>query len=602
MERQLFEKIPSLRIIICRQCKYGVRPAEIQQHLKRQHQYSYQLARQVADAVHQWEDVEQDSEAIQIPYQLEAPLPIIPCPAGGLLCQRDPPQCQYVACNMDAMRKHWRTIHQWSQQTRAGRVGQRERARGQAELARSFTRVAWQQVFPTRKGSHYIHIKYPDGRQSPPPPAEQAQQAVDAMVIAWEQARAQAAEQATIQADEAADANPWLRMTGWARYLDGVHPQDLRQLVEAPMEVEEVEDAKADPIEQGVRVIWDAMDQLARRSQQTVQQCGAGIRVEAARTEAGQTPYKPLQAYMDEASIQKHVQPWQQVLAFIARTQAAQASPSQDGQDSQDGDSSSGGDSGHGKWLGRLPAYGMTPRQRQKWQALWQLAMPAMPAPERPNAEAEAHTRARARAGVRVVHTFAGAGQIIEDVWSASPSPGSSPTAMETDEETDKEMDNEDGVEATDVEVEAWQMTPIEQACLEFCIELMNQRHRTHEYESALVCAMAVQGWGEARWRDPSGYPPILSRVLKVARFMVVQKALWLDPHAREIIRMWTGHRQPGSSSRSRSSPIAWPLTSADDQLVDIHPGDPPIGSPPASGLPPGSGSGLGGKLFHDHV
>jgi hypothetical protein len=109
---------------------------------------------------------------------------------------------------------------------------------------------------------------------------------------------------------------------------------------------------------------------------------------------------------------------------------------------------------------------------------------------------------------------------------------------------------------------------------------------------------MAMQGWGEARWRDPSSYPPILSRVLKVARFMVVQKALWLDPHAREIIRMWTGHRQPGSSG----SPVAWPLTSADEQLVDIHPADPPTGSPSKS--PPGSGllPGLGGKLFHDHV
>ncbi|CEL11796.1 hypothetical protein ASPCAL14892 [Aspergillus calidoustus] len=122
------------------------------------------------------------------------------------------------------------------------------------------------------------------------------------MVIAWERARAQAAEQATIQADKAADANPWLRMTGWARYLDGVHPQDLRQLVEAPAEVE-VEEVEEDHIKQGVRVIWDTMDQLARRSQQTVQQCGAGIRVEAARTEAGQMSYKPLQAYMDEASI-----------------------------------------------------------------------------------------------------------------------------------------------------------------------------------------------------------------------------------------------------------------------------------------------------------
>ncbi|CEL10297.1 hypothetical protein ASPCAL13418 [Aspergillus calidoustus] len=369
MEEHLFERNPALRIIICRQCKYGVRPAEIQQHLKRQHQSTYAAACQAANVVQQWEDIEQDSKAIQIPRQLRTPLPIIPCHTGGLLCQRDYPQCQYLACHMDAMRKHWRTTHQWSQQSRRGRVGQREKTHGEAELARSFTRVAWQQVFPTRKGSHYIHIQYPDGRQSPPPPAEQAQQAVDAMVIAWERARAREAEQATIQADEAADANPWLRMTGWARYLDGVHPQDLRQLVEAPIEEEVVKkDPKVDPVEQGIRVIWDAMDQLARRSQRTVQQCGAGIRVEAARTEAGQTPYKPLQAYMDEASIEKHVQPWQQVLAFIARTQAAQASPSQDrdedGDDGRGSGSGSGRGRGRGQWLGRLPAYGMTPRQR----------------------------------------------------------------------------------------------------------------------------------------------------------------------------------------------------------------------------------------------
>ncbi|KAL2835764.1 hypothetical protein BJX68DRAFT_273711 [Aspergillus pseudodeflectus] len=106
---------------------------------------------------------------------------------------------------MASMRVHWRTAHQWSQQGRRGHVGQREKAHGEVELARSYTRVAWQQVFPTRRGSHYIHIRYPDGCQSPPPPAEQAQQAVDAMVIAWERARAQAAEQATIQADEAAN-------------------------------------------------------------------------------------------------------------------------------------------------------------------------------------------------------------------------------------------------------------------------------------------------------------------------------------------------------------------------------------------------------------
>jgi hypothetical protein len=204
MENQLFEKIAGLRIIICRQCQYGVRPADIRQHLKRQHQYSHQAASQVADMVHQWEDIQQESEDIHIPLALDHPLPVLPCHRDGILCQREPTRCQYMAASMNSMRKHWKTSHQWSQQSRGGRVGQREQARGQAELARSYRRVAWQQVFPTRKGSHYIHIKYPDGQQSPPPPpAEQAQQVVDAMLAAWERARAQHEQQATIQADEA---------------------------------------------------------------------------------------------------------------------------------------------------------------------------------------------------------------------------------------------------------------------------------------------------------------------------------------------------------------------------------------------------------------
>jgi hypothetical protein len=41
---------------------------------------------------------------------------------------------------------------------------------------------------------------------------------------------------------------------------------------------------------------------------------------------------------------------------------------------------------------------------------------------------------------------------------------------------------------------------------------------------------MAVLGRGKQGWRDPNSYPPIISHVLKVARFLVVQKALWLDP------------------------------------------------------------------------
>lgn len=192
------------------------------------------------------------------------------------------------------------------------------------------------------------------------------------------------------------------------------------------------------------------MEQVARKSQRTVQQCGQAIWVEAVRSEKGQTPHRPLLAYMDEAAIQKHVHPWQQILAFIACTQAPH------------------------DWTSLR--YGMTTQQRKKWQQLWQLAGQAQ---HRPN-----------------------------------------PMELKTD----------------DPQMEAWTMTNIEKACLEFCIELLNQRHRSHEYKSALVCAMAVLGQGETGWRDPESYPPILSRVIKIARFMVVQKALWMDPDPWQII------------------------------------------------------------------
>ncbi|KKK21657.1 hypothetical protein AOCH_006947, partial [Aspergillus ochraceoroseus] len=55
-----------------------------------------------------------------------------------------------------------------------------------------------------------------------------------------------------------------------------------------------------DPVSGATRVVWDAMESLARRSQHTVKQCGNGIRMAAIRTMPHQTLYQPLRAYMDE--------------------------------------------------------------------------------------------------------------------------------------------------------------------------------------------------------------------------------------------------------------------------------------------------------------
>lgn len=101
--------------------------------------------------------------------------------------------------------------------------------------------------------------------------------------------------------------------------------------------------------EQGARAIWDAMQELGRTSQQTTAQVGHLNRVEAHRTDFQSMPHQPLQAYMDEESIIRHIQPWQQILMFFARTQVAH------------------------EWTS--PVYRFTTRQRRAWQALWRLAM-----------------------------------------------------------------------------------------------------------------------------------------------------------------------------------------------------------------------------------
>ena len=62
-------------------------------------------------------------------------------------------------------------------------------------------------------------------------------------------------------------------------------------------------------------------------------------------------------------------------------------------------------------------------------------------------------------------------------------------------------------------------------ACLRFCIALLARRCRGHEYELPIVCAMAVLAVKPQGWRSASEYPPIMSHIIKMNRFMVIQMA-----------------------------------------------------------------------------
>ncbi|KAJ9480835.1 hypothetical protein VN97_g12688, partial [Penicillium thymicola] len=145
---------------------------------------------------------------------------------------------------------------------------------------------------------------------------------------------------------------------------------------------------------------------------------------------------------MDEANIQRHVEPWQRILVFFARTQQPH------------------------NW--RSPRYQFTPRQTRTWRELWRLAQ----------------AQARSQTG---------------DL---------SPTATGPDSQSNTEAQSYD----------AFSTSPIQVACMDFCIELLNQHIGASEYESAFVCVLAVLGRTSYGWKDTHSYPPILSKILKIAR------------------------------------------------------------------------------------
>jgi hypothetical protein len=72
-------------------------------------------------------------------------------------------------------------------------------------------------------------------------------------------------------------------------------------------------------------------------------------------------------------------------------------------------------------------------------------------------------------------------------------------------------------------------LSSIQKASLEFCIALLSQKITRKEYDSPSVCALAVLGVKENGRKSPEQYPPVLSAVIKVVRFMVVQQALELS-------------------------------------------------------------------------
>jgi len=276
------------------------------------------------------------------------------------------------------------------------------------------------------------------------------------------------------------------------------------------------------------------MAAVAAAGQETVADSGVLIRMQAVRTEKDQVRYQPLQPYQERTSIIKRCRAWQQMLAFFVRTQQQRAAGHEAG-----------------------PAYRFNQRQAAAFQ------------------------RMMAAAELAADDSEAGASRHEE-------------AAVEEEEEEQEEEEEEEAGDETAREERSdkagasprgcVRLTGVPRACLDFCIELLNQTISRKEYDCALICAAAVLGVDAhgPGWRDAGTYPPILSAIIKVAQFMVMQKAMELDMDESDEAGA-SDEYSPGSSPCSFGSDSGYGSDTEGGVRRGRHRSDSPSSNSPSS-------------------
>jgi hypothetical protein len=227
-EHQLFIKIDQFSVIICRQCQHAVWPSEVEQHLKGKHHLSKKDAQHIQTAIQQWDGLEYIPTPLELPTTIDDPIPEIKLHHDGLLCQREPSQCYYITRSIKVMKQHWRDNHQWSARHQKGRPSEQQQERVAIAMQASFHPVSCQRLFPSRYGSQYIQVRDPRTTITPEAEPEGSANGAAQLISQLREQYRQAPDRPDpIQARELDEANPWLRRTQWAEYLQDLDHQPI---------------------------------------------------------------------------------------------------------------------------------------------------------------------------------------------------------------------------------------------------------------------------------------------------------------------------------------------------------------------------------------
>ncbi|KAI6957743.1 hypothetical protein KC332_g17517 [Hortaea werneckii] len=413
------------------------------------------------------------------------------------------------------MKWHWRTAHEFSPGQRRGGSGRLKKEDIDRQISQSCRRVRCQRFFVQKDHSQYFEVQSTPDTDRRGISGDQTQEVWSQV---WERACAHYDEiraSDTIRPGEADEVNPWLRRTGWVPYLEGFSSRDILRLIEEPADDEavllsQVDESDADVFRERVAaVIWHAVADVARISQETVSQSGVMLRFESIRTEAHQNVHRPLDPYQSRDDIARQARYWQQIVIFLVRVRQE-----------------------HNR---QAPPFKFNRRQDQAYQRL-----------------------------------MAAAEAVVTQGDESDPSDDSDASLAD-------DSDAEHASTRRAPPPPRQTLTELQSACLSFCIQLLNQRIHNRESDMAMICALAALGVSPTGkgFRGPDTYPSILSAVIKVAHFIVVQRAdqlgQWVDEAYSPGDSPWTGDDSGYESDGSRHSAQRRGLSSFDHvrQMMD---------------------------------
>jgi hypothetical protein len=151
-----FEHLVEYQVAVCRECRHGVVPSHIESHLQRVHKVEYKEAGRVAEAVGGWTGLVHYASEVQMPSAVAATVAQLPIYADGLLCRLEPGCCSRVVRSAEAMKKHWREVHDWSVAGRRGRSSRVARQRIQRRSIEEYRAVHCQRLFVQGPSSQYF--------------------------------------------------------------------------------------------------------------------------------------------------------------------------------------------------------------------------------------------------------------------------------------------------------------------------------------------------------------------------------------------------------------------------------------------------------------